>query len=92
MSMSIFSAPEPTTLPKPINSAPRLWMPKRVLFTPDALDEPFGRQIYERVDALGHCRVAAGRAQIAAHSALGRLADELGGRLPGSLSVLLLGG
>jgi len=28
---------------------PKLWMPKRVLFTPEALDEPFGRQIYERV-------------------------------------------
>lgn len=25
------------------------WMPKRVLFTPDALEEPFGQQIYERV-------------------------------------------
>lgn len=28
----------------------KLWMPKRVLFTPEALDEPFGRQIYERVN------------------------------------------
>ncbi|GAB3262907.1 spore photoproduct lyase [Larkinella harenae] len=27
----------------------RLWMPRRVLFTPDALEEPFGQQIYERV-------------------------------------------
>lgn len=27
----------------------KLWMPKRVLFTPDALDEPFGQEIYERV-------------------------------------------
>lgn len=27
----------------------KLWMPKRVLFTPDALDEPFGQKIYERV-------------------------------------------
>lgn len=27
-------------------------MPKRVLFTPDALDEPFGQQIFERVSAL----------------------------------------
>ncbi|NID11118.1 radical SAM protein [Fibrella aestuarina] len=27
-------------------------MPKRVLFTPDALNEPFGQQIYERVSAL----------------------------------------
>ena len=30
----------------------KLWMPKRVLFTPDALDEPFGQQIFERVSAL----------------------------------------
>ena len=27
----------------------KIWMPKRVLFTFDALDEPFGQQIYERV-------------------------------------------
>lgn len=30
----------------------RLWMPRRVVFTPDALDEPFGQQIYERVSEL----------------------------------------
>ncbi len=30
----------------------KLWMPKRVLFTPDALDEPFGQQIFARVSAL----------------------------------------
>ncbi len=28
----------------------KLWMPKRVLFTADALDEPFGQKIYERVN------------------------------------------
>ncbi len=27
----------------------KLWMPKKVLFTPDALDEPFGNKILERV-------------------------------------------
>ena len=27
-------------------------MPKRILFTPEALDEPFGQQIYERVSNL----------------------------------------
>ncbi|MEJ7677652.1 MAG: spore photoproduct lyase family protein [Segetibacter sp.] len=27
----------------------KLWMPKRVLFTSEALNEPFGQQIYERV-------------------------------------------
>jgi spore photoproduct lyase len=30
----------------------KLWMPKRVVFTPDALDEPYGQQIYERAKAL----------------------------------------
>lgn len=31
----------------------RLWMPRRVVFTPDALNEPFGQQMYERISALG---------------------------------------
>jgi spore photoproduct lyase len=31
----------------------KLWMPKQVLITPAALDEPWGRQMYERVQALG---------------------------------------
>ncbi len=31
----------------------RLWMPERVMFTPAALDEPWGQQILERVQALG---------------------------------------
>ena len=35
-----------------LRSTPRLWLPKRVLFTPDALEEPFGQQIYERVSNL----------------------------------------
>lgn len=30
----------------------RLWMPRRVVFTPDALNEPFGQQIHERISAL----------------------------------------
>ncbi|GAA4415326.1 spore photoproduct lyase [Nibrella viscosa] len=38
--------------PAPLLRSARLWMPKRVVFTPDALNEPFGRQIYERVSAL----------------------------------------
>ncbi|MBD2752659.1 radical SAM protein [Spirosoma sp. BT704] len=29
-----------------------MWLPKRVLFTPDALEEPFGQQIYERISQL----------------------------------------
>lgn len=32
--------------------ASKLWMPKQVLITPAALDEPWGQQIYERVTAL----------------------------------------
>jgi len=31
----------------------RLWMPKRVVFTPAALAEPWGQQIYTRVAQLG---------------------------------------
>ncbi len=31
----------------------RLWTPKRVVFTPAALDEPWGQQIYVRVQQLG---------------------------------------
>ncbi len=31
----------------------KLWLPKRVVFTPDALKETFGQQIYRRVSALG---------------------------------------
>ncbi|QCR21801.1 spore photoproduct lyase family protein [Pontibacter sp. SGAir0037] len=32
---------------------PKLWMPKQVLITPAALEEPWGQQIYERVQTLG---------------------------------------
>ena len=31
----------------------KLWMPKQVLITPAALEEPWGQQIYERVKGLG---------------------------------------
>ncbi|MES1022839.1 spore photoproduct lyase family protein [Gloeocapsa sp. BRSZ] len=34
------------------NQASRLWMPERVLFTPAALDQPWGQQILSRVQAL----------------------------------------
>jgi spore photoproduct lyase len=30
----------------------KLWMPKRVVFTPDAYNEPYGQKIYQRVKAL----------------------------------------
>ncbi|WP_229364506.1 spore photoproduct lyase family protein [Fibrella aestuarina] len=38
--------------PKADLRSARVWMPKRVIFTPDTLNEPFGQQIYERVEAL----------------------------------------
>ena len=30
----------------------KLWMPRQVLFTPEALEEPYGQEIYERVRHL----------------------------------------
>ena len=30
----------------------RLWMPRRVVFTADAINEPYGQKIYERVSSL----------------------------------------
>lgn len=40
------------TLATPATSSPRLWLPQQVLFTPAALDEPFGQQILKRVQRL----------------------------------------
>lgn len=37
---------------KPQARASRLWMPERVLFTPAALEEPWGQQILSRVQSL----------------------------------------
>ena len=31
----------------------KVWMPKRVVFTPAALEEPYGQQLYERLSHLG---------------------------------------
>ncbi|UKT62979.1 SPL family radical SAM protein [Pedobacter mucosus] len=31
----------------------KLWMPKRVVFTADAIKEPYGEKIYERIKGLG---------------------------------------
>lgn len=45
------SFPEIVAENKP-KKASRLWMPRQVLFTPEALDQPFGQQIYERVKNL----------------------------------------
>lgn len=39
-------------LPEKIRPA-KLWMPNRVTFTPDALAEPWGKQMYDCVTALG---------------------------------------
>jgi spore photoproduct lyase len=36
------------TIISPVKPA-KLWMPKRVVFTPEALEEPFAQKIYERV-------------------------------------------
>jgi len=41
-----------TEAAQPLVRPAKLWLPKRVIFTPDALDEPFGQQIYERVSKL----------------------------------------
>ncbi|PJJ59881.1 spore photoproduct lyase [Hymenobacter chitinivorans DSM 11115] len=38
---------------QPRTHSAKLWLPKRVLFTPDALQEPFGQQMYERAQAHG---------------------------------------
>ncbi|MCB2379018.1 radical SAM protein [Hymenobacter sp. BT635] len=42
---------QPTSAPQPLTHAARLWLPKRVLFTPDALHEPFGQQMLQRAEA-----------------------------------------
>ena len=46
LSLPTVSPAEPTVSPKP-------WIPKRVVFTPAALEEPFGQSILQRVAALG---------------------------------------
>jgi spore photoproduct lyase len=42
----------PTISPDSATHKARLWMPERVLFTPAALDEPWGQRILERVQSL----------------------------------------
>jgi spore photoproduct lyase len=42
----------PAAASAPRTHGAKLWLPKRVLFTPDALDEEFGQQILQRVTAL----------------------------------------
>ena len=48
--MQISNTPTPSDTHNVFERAAKLWMPKRVVFTPDALDEPFGRKIRERVE------------------------------------------
>lgn len=45
---SVFSAPATNST----HSKARLWMPDRVVFTPAAMDEPWGQQILARVQVL----------------------------------------
>ncbi len=40
------------TYSTPTTSSPRPWLPEQVLFTPTALEQPFGQQIIERVQRL----------------------------------------
>lgn len=51
--LPLFNQPVPALAlpPQPATRSAKLWLPKRVLFTPDALDEPFGQQILARVTA-----------------------------------------
>jgi len=53
--LPLFNQPTlvPPSAPELQTKSAKLWLPKRVLFTPDALDEPFGQQILERVTAHG---------------------------------------
>ena len=45
---------DPPAMPSPsVVAKPRLWMPKQAQFTPAALEQAWGRQIKERVEALG---------------------------------------
>ncbi|ADI13423.1 Radical SAM domain protein [Truepera radiovictrix DSM 17093] len=45
--------PAPVSQPRPKPPSPKLWRPKRVLFTPDALEQPFGQRLLERMQSLG---------------------------------------
>jgi len=38
-------------LAKEVIRPSKLWMPKRVVFTPEALNEPYGQQIYDRISS-----------------------------------------
>lgn len=42
-----------TRIPVVITTAPKLWIPKRVLITPAAAEYPHGREVIERCEGLG---------------------------------------
>jgi len=46
------TATDTVSVPTQGNQSPRLWLPEQVLFTPSALEEPWGQQILSRVQAL----------------------------------------
>ena len=50
--LSIEPAPTVRAVAEPLLKSPKLWMPKRVVFTADALNEPFGQAMHERMSAL----------------------------------------
>jgi spore photoproduct lyase len=43
----------PLFAPELLTKSARLWMPKRVVISPDALAEPFGQRMVERIETLG---------------------------------------
>ncbi len=51
MTLALLDKPAVTVPTTSVN--PRLWMPLQALFTPAALEQPWGRQIKRRVEALG---------------------------------------
>ncbi|WP_262385937.1 spore photoproduct lyase family protein [Hymenobacter sp. BT491] len=53
LSDSFLSDSNTNVRPTPLTHSARLWLPKRVVFTPDALQQPFGQQMFERVKAHG---------------------------------------
>ena len=51
--LSVLNAPVPPASPEtPRAHGAKLWLPKRVLFTPDALQEAYGQQILARATGL----------------------------------------
>lgn len=49
----IFEDIKEASLPENDYQPYKLWMPKRVVITPDALKEPYGQELFERITHLG---------------------------------------